>query len=238
MVTALLQTPCLAGRAAVQQQGRCSARFLGTPVAAVRNGSRVNARKEGNWLPGSDTPAYLDELPASYGFDPLGLSAQSDLRSRFQEAELIHARWAMAGAAGALAVELLGQGNWVSAQNWARDNGTPTYMGVPIPFNFGTVLALNFILVAGAEAQRNGEKDPEKRKYPGGAFDPLGWSKGNLEDLKVKELKNGRLAMLAFLGFVAQYGATGKGPLENLGQHLANPWANNFATNGISIPGL
>ena len=44
----------------------------------------------------------------------------------------------------------------------------------------------------------------------GGAFDPLGWSKGNLEDLKVKELKNGRLAMLAFLGFVAQYGATGR----------------------------
>ena len=44
---------------------------------------------------------------------------------------------------------------------------------------------------------------------PGGAFDPLGWSKGNLEELKVKELKNGRLAMVAFLGFVAQYGATG-----------------------------
>lgn len=24
-------------------------------------------------LPGSDTPAYLETLPASYGFDPLGL---------------------------------------------------------------------------------------------------------------------------------------------------------------------
>jgi hypothetical protein len=24
-------------------------------------------------LPGSDTPAYLEALPASYGFDPLGL---------------------------------------------------------------------------------------------------------------------------------------------------------------------
>ena len=50
---------------------------------------------------------------------------------------------------------------------------------------------------------------PLRLNHAGGAFDPLGWSKGDLEDLKVKELKNGRLAMLAFLGFVAQYGATG-----------------------------
>ena len=56
----------------------------------------------------------------SYGFDPLGLAAPADLRSRFQEAELIHSRWAMAGVAGALAVELVGQGNWVSAQTWVR----------------------------------------------------------------------------------------------------------------------
>ncbi len=31
--------------------------------------------------------------------------------------------------------------------------------------------------IAGAEAQRNAEPDAEKRKYPGGAFDPLGFSK-------------------------------------------------------------
>lgn len=42
--------------------------------------------------------------------------------------------------------------------------------------------------------------------------------------------------MVAFMGFVAQYAATGKGPLQCLGDHLANPWANNFTTNGISIP--
>ena len=33
------------------------------------------------------------------------------------------------------------------------------------------------VALAGAEAQRNGEPDPEKRKYPGGAFDPVGLSK-------------------------------------------------------------
>lgn len=60
--------------------------------------------------------------------------------------------------------------------------------------------------------------------YPGGPFNPLGLgnsSKESMDDFKWREIRNGRLAMFAFLGFVAQHAATGKGPIENLVDHLA-----------------
>ncbi|WP_289480764.1 chlorophyll a/b-binding protein, partial [Klebsiella pneumoniae] len=91
------------------------------PSAVVRstfNVQRPRSRtvmKAGNWLPGSDTPAYLDSLPASYGFDPLGLAKEPASLARFRESEVFHCRWAMLGAAGVLGVEVLGYGNWYDA---------------------------------------------------------------------------------------------------------------------------
>lgn len=72
----------------------------------------------------------------------------------------------------------------------------------------------------------------------GGAFDPLGWSKdaSKLEELKLKEVKNGRLAMVSFMGYVAQHEVTGKGPLACLADHLGSPGTANFATNAASLP--
>jgi light-harvesting complex I chlorophyll a/b binding protein 5 len=90
----------------------------------------------------------------------------------------------------------------------------------------------------GFESSFKGTGDPS---YPGGAFDPLGLASGPpavVDAMKTREIKNGRLAMVACLGFAGQHGAQPDGPIANLARHLANPPQNCFATNGVSLPAL
>jgi hypothetical protein len=74
--------------------------------------------------------------------------------------------------------------------------------------------------------------------YPGKVFDPLNLSKDPKEFavLQVKEIKNGRLAMMACLGFAGQTFSTGQGPTANLLAHLADPFHNTVATNAVALP--
>ena len=103
---------------------------------------------------------------------------------------------------GILVPEALGLGNWVKAQEWAAvPGGQATYLGNPVPWGtLPTILVIEFLSIAFVEHQRSMEKDPEKKKYPGGAFDPLGFSKDpvKLKEYKIKEVKNGNNPSFAF----------------------------------------
>ena len=67
---------------------------------------------------------------------------------------------------------------------------------------------------------------------PGGPLDfyNVAANPQDLEILKVKEIKNGRLAMIAMLGVFIQGLATDEGPAANWGKHVADPFGYNFVT--------
>lgn len=66
-----------------------------------------------------------------------------------------------------------GYGNWYDAPLPLVQGGSATYFGASVPFDLGTLAAIEFAAMAGAESFR-GAAEAEKRVYPGGAFDPMG----------------------------------------------------------------
>jgi len=90
----------------------------------------------------------------------------------------------------------------------------------------------------GLESAIGGSKD---LGYPGGAFDPAGFSKNSVNqfvELKLKEIKNGRLAMLAYVGMSCANVSTQKNPLEALQFHISDPWTHNVMSNTYALPFL
>mmetsp|Transcript_5163 Transcript_5163/g.18909 ORF Transcript_5163/g.18909 Transcript_5163/m.18909 type:complete len:229 (+) Transcript_5163:103-789(+) len=205
-----------------------------TSLRAVSNGSKVTCKA--SWAPGAKSPEWLDgSLPGDYGFDPLGFGKSASNLERFVEAELLHARWAMLAVSGVVAVELEPnvQESWLDVALWPKTGDAISYVGEDLPYSLAAVVGIQFVTMTIAELYRAAEPDAELRKYPGGAFDPLGLSDSeDIATLKVKEIANGRVAMLAIAGVFLQSAAGQGTPLEALSAHLSDPGHNNIVTSG------
>jgi light-harvesting complex II chlorophyll a/b binding protein 4 len=143
---------------------------------------------------------------------------------RFRECELIHGRWAMLAVLGCLVSEAVTGVAWQNAG--LVEASQSTYWGFELPFSGSQVVWFEVLTMGFVEIFRNTELTTERRCYPGGAFDPLGLTSKDATTtfrLKEAELKHGRLAMLAFLGFAVAAGNTGLGATQSF-----NGFAQNF----------
>lgn len=165
-------------------------------------------------------------LPPSGNFDPAGFTASlSDGEiKRYREAETQHGRVAMLAVFGFLVAE-----SWhpifADVTGPAIDHLTQVRQEYPAFFEIGSLfigaLELNRALKGWAYPDtREAVGTLQDQYYPGDVgFDPLGLRPTDPDefDLMVtKELQNGRLAMLAAAGFIAQELVNHKPILETL----------------------
>jgi len=143
---------------------------------------------------------------------------------------------------------------WFETGAAMLNGGTLNYFAVPWanisnPLPLFAVVATNVALLGAVEYYRSNASGPAgyapgvgkfdasvfsgmDENYPGGPFDPLGLADDPevFAELKVKEIKNGRLAMVAALGFFIQAAVTGEGPYANFTKHVADPFGYNLLT--------
>jgi len=196
------------------------ARPAARPAAAARASVVVRAERP-MWYPGAKAPAYLDgSMAGDYGFDPLRIGGNAELLPYYREAELMNGRWAMAAVAGILFTDAFGLGNWWEAG--AQEYALPST----------TLVGVQVLVMSVLEAKRiEGFKKTGEAGFLGSyPFDPMGMKS---EETSLKELKNARLAMVAFLGFTSQAAVTGMGPIECLKAHIADPWHANIYTSAV-----
>mmetsp|Transcript_4826 Transcript_4826/g.8425 ORF Transcript_4826/g.8425 Transcript_4826/m.8425 type:complete len:203 (-) Transcript_4826:31-639(-) len=172
-----------------------------------RAGSNVVMLAKSKAIPFLEAPSKLDgSMTGDAGFDPLFLSDMLDLKY-LRSAELKHGRICMLATLGWIVQEIVHLPGDVFSEKHALE----AIYKVPMA---GWWQIIAFISLIELVTFKKNYDDSEPGSY---GFDPLNLGKpGTLDKYKLAELKNGRLAMVAFVGFVMQYAVSGQGVIEQL----------------------
>ncbi|KAL7549585.1 hypothetical protein ACHAWF_012849 [Thalassiosira exigua] len=204
-----------------------SAAAFAPSAPSSSTGARSSTSLSG-FLAAKDLPGALP--PVGF-FDPLGFAERADDRAlkRYREAEVTHGRVAMLAVVGFLVGEAV-EGSTPLFDAQITGPAITHFPQVPVGWD---LIVASAIGVAEYQRAKIGWIDPADASYdydqpgllrgdyyPGDiGFDPLGLRPEDPEELKLmitKELQNGRLAMLAAAGFLAQEAVDGKGIVEHL----------------------
>ena len=170
----------------------------------------------------------MEDLPgilAPIGlFDPLGLAAKAtpNILRKYREAELTHGRIAMLASVGFLVGEAV---SFDGAYTGSGLNQLGQLPGIDYIYFIVAAFGIETRRVRNVIINPTTCEKEDVGKYildsvPGDiGFDPLGLKPDDLEDFRIKqtkELQNGRLAMIAASGFLAQELVDNKGIVEHL----------------------
>lgn len=184
-----------------------SAAFNG-PLSAPAGRSSVRMMAKSQAVPLVEANPVITGLPASVGFDPLFLANAQTLPWMI-EAELKHGRICMLAVLGWVAVDLGFHFPLAQFQGLTSLTAHDATVASGDMFRLFLYAALVETLSFGKtiEMVMGGEKVAGDL-----GFDPLSFkSSANYPKLQANEIKNGRLAMLAFSGICTQAALTGKG---------------------------
>ena len=152
------------------------------------------------------SPNLKGYIGGEKGFDPLGLSYWVPM-DWLRESELKHGRVCMLATLGFVATDMgfvlpgeMHQVSSIGAHDVAVAQGSMTQIAIFIAIAecIGYLAILEML-------------DGSGRKPGDFGFDPLQIGGGDDPEMQLREIENGRLAMLAFAGIVTQAVLTGKG---------------------------
>lgn len=184
------------------------------PVATTRSATSLN--EFANGMVGGEGP---EPMPFNFGgartsknFDPVGFSERApEWINWFREAELKHGRQAMLATVGLVVPEFVR----IPGEQFSFE-AIPSVLGAHdalLDTSMKQILlwvSLAEVMTLGALSNMN-----EFDRAPGDfSFDPMGLKPSDPEKLKemqLKELKNGRMAMIAIGGMIAGSSITGHG---------------------------